>query len=99
MRIVSAAAVAITLVLAAAAPSQEAVNLKWSLKEGETFFAKNLMDMDMEMGFAGQNIELNMKMTTVQKFKVLSVKPGATTVEMSMETMEMKVAGGGRERP
>ena len=93
MRIVSAAALAVTLVLAAAAPSQEAVNLKWSLKEGETFFAKNLMDMDMEMGFMGQNIDLNMKMTTVQQFKVVSVKPGATTVEMTMESMEIKAGG------
>jgi hypothetical protein len=93
MRIVSAAALAVTLVLAAAAPSQDAVTLKWKLSEGETFFAKNLMDMDMEMGFMGQNIELNMKMTTVQRFKVTSVKSDATTVEMTMESMEIKAGG------
>lgn len=75
------------------ASGQEAVTIKWSLKEGETFYAKSVTDMDMSMGVLGQNVDLTMKQSTVQKFKVVSVKPGATTVEMTILDMSMDAAG------
>ncbi|HEX4611440.1 MAG TPA: DUF6263 family protein [Urbifossiella sp.] len=92
MRPVLALALAAGLAVTAA-PAQEPVTVKWSLKKGETFFAKGVTDMDMSMGILGMNIDFQMKTTAVQKFKVLAVEPGATTVEMTMMDMAMEVTG------
>src|SRR6186713_1485971 len=78
---------------AAAAAAQDPVSLKWKLDEGTTFYAKNVTDMDMEMKVAGQAIDLKMKITAVQKLKVLSAKAGATKIEMTMLAMDMAVEG------
>jgi hypothetical protein len=75
------------------ATAQEAVTVKWSLKDGETFYAKSVTDMDMGMAILGMNVDFQMKQSTVQKFKVVSVKPGATEVEMTMLDMSMEAAG------
>jgi hypothetical protein len=88
-----------TLVIAAlvfiGAPvgAQDAVTLKWSLKEGATFYTKSVTDMDMSMNVLNQSIDLKMKISAVQKLKVLEAKPGATKVEMTMTAMEMAVEG------
>ncbi len=88
------------IVCAATAGAQESVAMKWTLKEGSTFFAKGVTDMDMSMQMLNMDIDLKMKMTTVQRFKVLSVKPGATKIELSIQKMDMemtsdKLPGGG----
>jgi hypothetical protein len=75
------------------AGAQEPVTLKWSLKEGETFYAKGVTDMDMSMAILGMNVDFTMKTTAVQRFKVLSAKAGATTVEMTMMDMTMAAEG------
>ena len=75
------------------AGAQEPVTVKWSLKQGETFYAKAVTDMDMSMGILGMNVDLKMKTTAVQRFKVLSVKDGNTTVEMTFLDMSMDAQG------
>ena len=84
----------LTLALgAAAAGAQDPVTLKWSLAEGTAFYAKGVTDMDMQMTIMNQTIDLKMKVTAAQKFKVLSAKPGATKIEMTMVAMEMTAEG------
>jgi len=84
-----------TLILALSlAPAQPGpVTLKWNLKEGNSFYAKSVMDMDMGMAIMGQNIDLGMKINSVQRFRVTAVKPGATTVEMTFVQMDMSMTG------
>ena len=75
----------------ATAAAQEEVTLKWTLKEGTTFYAKNVTDMDMTMQVLNMDVDMKMKITVVQRFKVLSVKPGATKVEMVIQKMDMEM--------
>ena len=82
----------VLLVLCATtAGAQEAVSLKWTLKEGTNFFAKSVTDMDMSMQLLNMEVDMKMKVTAVQRFKVLSVKPGATQVEMAIQKMDMEM--------
>lgn len=81
------------VVTTASGQDQEAVTVKWSLKDGETFYAKSVTNMDMSMGILGMNVDLTMKQSTVQRFKVVSVKSGATTIEMTILEMSMDAAG------
>lgn len=82
------------LILAAApAAAQESVSLKWSLKEGDKFFAKNVTEMNMNMTVLGQSMDIKMKITNVQRFKVLAASPSSTTVEMTVQSMDMESAG------
>jgi hypothetical protein len=73
--------------------AQDAVTLKWSLAEGTTFYTKSVTDMDMQINVLGQSIDMKMKVSGVQRLKVLSAKPGATKIEMTMTSMEMSVEG------
>lgn len=76
-----------------AGTAQEPVTIKWSLKEGQTFYAKAITDMDMSMGILGMNVDLKMKTTAIQRFKVGAVKDGSTTVEMTFVDMTMTADG------
>lgn len=76
-----------------AGTAQEPVTVKWSLTEGQTFFANSVADMDMTMGVLGQKVEMKVVTSSVQRFKVSSVKEGATTVEMTFLDMKMDVKG------
>jgi hypothetical protein len=89
----SALALALTILVTQAVPAQETVSLKWTFKEGTTFYANSITDMDMKMSFMGQDIDLKMKMTAVQRFKVTAATPKATTIEMTMLTMKMEAEG------
>lgn len=95
----TALALALAVALVPLARADEPVSLKWSLKEGETLFAKSVTDMDMSMNVLGMDVEMKMKMTGVQRYKVLSVKPGATKVEMTILAMEMKMDAAGMQLP
>jgi hypothetical protein len=86
------ASVPVLLVLCfATASAQESVTLKWKLEEGTAFYANNVTDMDMSMKILNMDVDMKMKITAVQRFKILSAKPGATTVEMTMQRMDMDV--------
>jgi hypothetical protein len=95
----TALALALAVALAPAARADEPVALKWNLKEGETLFAKSVSDMDMTMGILGMDVEVKMKMTGVQRFKILSAKQGETKIEMTLLAMEMKMDAAGMELP
>lgn len=76
--------------VAAPAAAQDAIPLKWSLKEGDKFFASNETDMTMTIMVMGQSQDVKMTLSAVQRFKVLSVKQDSTTVEMTMLGMDVK---------
>src|SRR3974390_3310055 len=86
-----------TLVLlaftAAPAAAQETFPLKWSLKEGDKFFANNLTEIGTNINVMGNAIDGNMEINAVQRFKVTNVKKDTTTVEMTILSMDTKVAG------
>ncbi len=86
-------ALLVVAALAAPAAAQDPVALKWSLKEGDLFYTNNRADMDMSMSVLGQDVTIKMKMTAVQRYKILSAKPGATKVELTMLTMKMEAEG------
>jgi hypothetical protein len=79
--------------IATPAAAQDAIPLKWSLKEGDKFFAKNVTDMDMSMMVMGQTIDVKMNITAVQRFKIIAAKQDATTVEMTTLSMDMTTGG------
>ena len=91
----TAAALALCLAFTQLTRADEPVSLKWTLKEGDVFYAKNVADQDMQMEFMGNKIPVKMKVTMVQKFAIRAVKPGATTVEMTITDMSMDLGGGG----
>jgi hypothetical protein len=96
------AATTLALALALAPAQADGVNLKWSLKEGDTFYVKTVQDMDMTIGVMGQNIDQKQKGTNVIRFRVKSAKPGATVVEMTTIAFDMDAglpgAGGLTEK-
>ncbi len=75
----------------------EDVNLKWSLKEGDAFYATTTQEVNQKIQVMGQEIEQKIKMVTVAKFEVQSVKSTATVVKMTYTkvTMEGGVAAQG----
>src|SRR5262245_14345934 len=72
-----------TLALLLVAAQGETYTLQWKLKEGDVFYNKTSVAMDQTIEVMGQTVDQKMEMKTVVKFKVKSVKPGATVVEMT----------------
>src|SRR5437764_4111691 len=95
MRIATVPALGLALAafLASAGTAAQDVTLKWTLEQGTTFYAKSVADMDIQMSVAGQDINLTMKVISVQRFKVLSVNSGNTTIEMTMQDMSIDAGG------
>jgi hypothetical protein len=87
------AATLLLVLIATPAIAQEAVSLKWSLKEGDKFFVKDDTEMTMTIGVMGFNQEVKMNAVTLQRFRIISAKQDSTTVEMTFLSMEIK--GGG----
>ncbi len=85
----TAAALVLCLAFAPVAVADDPVVLKWVLKEDDTFYAKSVVLNDMKIEVLGMNQDVNMKMTTVTKYKVKSVKPDATVVEMTYTDVQM----------
>jgi hypothetical protein len=83
---------AAVLALAVAAPGDNYA-IEWKLKEGDTFFNKVDVTMDQEVEFLGQKVEQKVTMKTVLRFKVKSVKDGATVVEMTYLDNKIDAAG------
>lgn len=83
-------AVLLLALLAAPAAAQDAIPLKWSLKEGDKFFAKSETEMEMNVTAMGQSQDIKMTLSAVQRFKVIDAKQDSTTIEMTMLSMEMK---------
>jgi hypothetical protein len=77
--------------VASPAAAQDAIPLKWSLKEGDKFFVKDESEAKMSMGFMGQNQEVKFTATIIERFKVIASKQDSTTVELTVQ--EMKIRG------
>jgi len=88
----TASTLALALALVPTQAQADGVTIKWVLKEGDLFYAKSTQVMDMTIGVMGQNIDQKQESNTVVRFKVKSVKPGATVVEMT--TVEFKLDAG-----
>jgi hypothetical protein len=84
---------ATTLALLLAAAPGETYTLKWKLKEGDVFYNKTIVKMDQTIEVLGRMMEQKIEVNTVLKFKVKSVKPGATVVEMTF--LENKIDAPG----
>ena len=85
-------AVILLAIISSSASAQEAVSLKWSFKEGDRFFVKDESEMDMSFAFMGQNQEMKINATAVERFKIVSVKQDSTTVELTMIALDIKPA-------
>jgi hypothetical protein len=72
-----------TLTLLLVAAQGDTHSLQWKLKEGDVFYNKTSVAMDQTIEVAGMSIDQTITMKTVLKFKVKSVKAGATVVEMT----------------
>src|SRR5580658_3251491 len=83
----------ILALVAAPAVAQDAVPLKWSLKEGDKFYAKDETVMDMTIGAMGLNQDVKLTATIVQRFKVTAAKQDSTTVELTIMSLDMKTEG------
>jgi hypothetical protein len=84
----------LVLVLSLAPAQTGPVTLKWSLKEGDQFYAKSVQDMDMSIGVMGMNQDMKQKMTTVVRYRVKSAAAGATVVELTYVDLTSDGAGG-----
>lgn len=82
----------LTLALLATAPA-DTYPLEWKLNEGDVFYNKTAISMDQTVEVAGMSIDQTIEMKTILKFKVKSVKDGATVVEMTY--LENKVDSKG----
>src|SRR5262245_15256345 len=99
MRIATALAMLVGLALVSQARAEDPVALKWNLKEGDSFYSNSVADMEMTMTVMDKDLEITMKVTTVQRFKVVSAKPGATKVEMIILGMKIEAKGLPMEIP
>jgi hypothetical protein len=81
------------LTRASIATAQEPVTLKWTIKEGDTFYAKSTAVSDMTLDVLGMTQDLKHTATTVARYKVKSVKPGAIVVEMTYIDAKMELEG------
>jgi len=65
------------------ARAQDAVNLKWSLKKGDTFYNKSTVVQDMKMGFMGQDIDVTIEIGTVTRYTVKSVEGDTAVIDVT----------------
>jgi Family of unknown function (DUF6263) len=88
-----------TLALAISiAPGQsDGVLLRWKLKEGDTFYAKTVSNMEQTVTAMGRDIEQKQDQTTVHRYKVLKASAKAYTVEQTIlqSITESNIAPGG----
>ena len=83
---------ALFLALAFAAPPDD-YNLAWKLKEGDTFYAQNKVVLEQTLTVMGKDVEQSMTSENVVRFKVKSIKNGATVVEMTYLTNKATAQG------
>jgi hypothetical protein len=79
--------------IAAPATAQDAIPLKWSLKEGDKFFVKDDTLMNMEIVVMGMTQDGKVSAITNQRFRVISVKQNSTTVELTNLRMDIQSEG------
>jgi hypothetical protein len=80
------------LALLLAAPG-DTFTLQWKLREGDVFYNKSTVNLDQTIELMGQKIDQTITMKMIVKFKVTSVKGGATVVEMTYLENKIDAAG------
>jgi hypothetical protein len=75
------------------AGGQEAIPLKWSLKEGDKFFVKDDTEMITSATVMGMKQDSKITAITIQRFKVIAAKQDSTTVELTTLSLEIITDG------
>ncbi len=83
----------LTAALTLAPAAGEEVNLKWSLKAGDVFYAQNTTTIDMTIGVLGQKIEQQQEIDAVTRYKVKSADASGLVLELTY--VRMKITAGG----
>ncbi|VTR99117.1 Uncharacterized protein OS=Niabella soli DSM 19437 GN=NIASO_09635 PE=4 SV=1 [Gemmata massiliana] len=89
----TASALAALVVLAAPLAAADPVNLKWSLKDGDKFYASTSQELNQTIKVMGQTVDQKMTTTTVARFDVKSAKTGALEVQMTYTQVQIKMNG------
>lgn len=90
----TASVLAALVLFAAPAAAADPVSLKWSLKEGDSFYATTTQEIDQAIKVMGQTVNQKMTTTTVAKFEITSVKNGGLEVKMTYTQVKMEGALG-----
>lgn len=86
-------ALAAAVLVAGPAAAADAVNLKWTLKDGDAFYATTTQELDQNIKVMGQAINQKMTTTTVAKFEVKAAAGGGLEVKMTYTQVKMDAAG------
>jgi len=89
-------ALVLALVLAvapAAARAQDPVDLKWTLKEGTTFYSKTGVVQKQQMTLFGQKVDLTMEINAGLSYKVKSVTQDTAVIEVTYLDTVVEVKG------
>lgn len=89
MRVASA----LLLFLVVPASADEPVSLKWSMKEGDTFFATTKVSQDHTLEVGGRKVETVVRLDLVIRYLVKSVKKGETAVEVTFLAVGVRAEG------
>jgi hypothetical protein len=79
--------------IAAPAAAQDAIPLKWSLKEGDKFFVRDDTEAVTSVTVMGMKQDSKITSIAVQRFKVIAAKQDSTTVEMTTLSLEITTEG------
>jgi len=87
-----ALALAVLLAVPGAVRADDPVNLKWTLKEGDTFYGKTTVVQGQTVSVLGMDVEFTMEIGSVLKYEVTAAKQGTTTVKATYlaSTVEAK---------
>ena len=87
----------LALALTIAPGQSDGVLLRWKLKEGDTFYAKSVSNMEQTVTAMGRDIDQKQDQTTVNRFKVLKASDKGYTVEQTIlqSITESNIAPGG----
>src|SRR5262249_32397586 len=84
--------------LAALTPSvvraDDPVALRWSLKEGDTFYLKQTITSEQTTEAGGRKRDMTSEVTTVIRFKVTAARDSGTVMEMTYLDVRASSPGG-----
>lgn len=93
MRVALAVSTALVAAITSSGTAADDVALKWSLKEGDKFYATTVTEVNQTIGMRGQKTAQRMKMSATARFNVKSVKPGAIAVEITYLDVQVETSG------
>src|SRR5262245_7232845 len=90
----AAALVAAFAAIPAIARADDPVDLKWSLKAGDTFYLHQAITREQTTESGGNKNETNSEISTVIRFKVIEAKGWETVLEMTYLKVQSSTNGG-----